>query len=73
LSVVPIILAGRAPEVQTEMGWYKNGITQTEFTQDRYDCLKDSRTSYSNAFINPYGGTASRTAAPRRKARSLIS
>jgi hypothetical protein len=39
--------------------WTKPGATQQTFAQDRYQCIQESKTPYSNTYVDPYTGGAS--------------
>jgi hypothetical protein len=40
-------------------GWYKPGISQQEFAEDKYECMSKSQMEASGAYVNAYGGAAS--------------
>ena len=40
-------------------GWYKPGMSQQEFAQDKYECMSGSQMQASGAYVNAYGGAAS--------------
>ncbi len=42
-----------------QMGWYKPGATQSEFAEDRYECMQSSQERVSGAYVNAYGGASS--------------
>jgi hypothetical protein len=40
------------------MLWNKNGGTQDEFAQVKYECLQASQQQQSGAYVNGYGGAS---------------
>jgi hypothetical protein len=57
LIITPLALAGCAA---LNVGWYKPGMSQQEFAQDRYECMASSQMQVSGAAVNgsatPYYG-----------------
>ena len=54
--VLAITLTGCA----TNTRWYfPPGGTQQQFNQDTYECMQEAQQQSSNAYVNPYGGSAS--------------
>jgi hypothetical protein len=39
------------------MGWYKPGVTQQQFSQDKYACMSSSQMQYSQSTVQGTGGT----------------
>jgi hypothetical protein len=39
------------------MGWYKPGLNQQEFAQDKYACMSSSQMQYSQSTVQGTGGT----------------
>jgi hypothetical protein len=54
---VALVIASGCAQ-QAEKVWFKSGATQEIFAQDRYRCIQEARTPYSNTYVNPYAGAS---------------
>lgn len=42
---------------QTVGSWNKAGLTQQQFSIDRFECMRVSQEQYSDSYVNQYGGS----------------
>jgi hypothetical protein len=66
-SLVPLVVTALAGCAALNLGWYKPGVSQQEFAQDKYQCIGSSQTNVSQAAVNvsatPYYGSVNGGAA----------
>ena len=48
-------------------GWYKPDASQSEFAQDKYECMSNSQMAVSGAYVNRYGARPVRKPPPTRR------
>jgi hypothetical protein len=53
-----VVLWALAACAALQVGWYKPGMTQQEFAQDKYECMSASQMQASSAYVNAYAGAA---------------